>query len=243
MGLHLYCLLPDGKGDAASGAPSAGGSAPAPPGVGHAPVQAVSVAGFRVWVSDHSEAPRPTLENIRAHDAIVRAAMERSSATPLPMRFGQWFSGTGSLAERLDEAGPAYGDALARVQGKLELGVRIEVDPSSSPRDSREEETPATGREYMESLARRRRTQQEWDARGRRLAGELRRRLGDLVQDERIRTLAPPEGLVSVAHLVAPDDEDEWARIVDRFDRESEALTCHRTGPWPPYSFAQQEES
>jgi hypothetical protein len=226
MGLYLYCLLP------------AHGAAPAAlEGVEGAPVTALDEEPFRLWVSEVDEAPRPSLDGIRAHDAVIRAAME-AGATPLPMRFGQWFPDRRRMLERLDEKADAYRQRLAEVEGAVELGIRV-VDPSEPPRDSPEEEKADSGREFMEALARRQRERQELDERGRRIAGVLRARLEGLVRRERVETLEPGDGLVSVSHLVARSDVEAYRRAVDEAGQAEAGLVFHQTGPWPPYSFVE----
>ena len=52
-------------------------------GIGGAPVRCVEAAGLAIWLSDEVAGPA-TVDRMRAHDAVVRAAMR--SATPTAVR-------------------------------------------------------------------------------------------------------------------------------------------------------------
>jgi hypothetical protein len=220
MGIYAYCLGTD--------------SHPEPPamqGVEGTVVGSERVAGFAVWVSDIPRAPTPSLEAVRAHNAVVEAATE--TATPLPFRFGQWFDGRDALVQSLEERREGLGQSLQRVADALEYGVRV-IDPQhqSAPPDR------TSGTAYLEALATRARQDEADRARGRDVAAALRARLGPLVRDERVR-LVGAGTLASIAHLVARHDTGEYDRTIRTFPSERPELRFVFTGPWPPYGFVE----
>lgn len=220
MGIYAYCL-----GTAAHPEP------PVLDGVEGAPVRLDRAAGFGIWVSDLPRAPAPSLEAVRAHNAVVEAATE--TMTPLPFRFGQWFESHDAFVRSIDERREQLGRSLDHVADALEYGVRV-LDPQhqAEPPDR------TSGTAYLETLATRARQDESDRARGREVAAALRARLGPLVRDERVR-LVGAGTLASIAHLVARHDTGEYGRSIRRYPSERPELRFLFTGPWPPYGFAE----
>jgi len=93
---------------------------------------AVRHGALAAVVADH-EAPAPTPEALRRHEAVVEGLM--GDGPLLPMRFGSVSDDVATLlAERHDELVAA----LERVRGAVELGVRAENNG-----------TATTGTEYL----------------------------------------------------------------------------------------------
>jgi hypothetical protein len=220
MGLYAYAI----------GRPSY----PAPDsvtGIEGAAVEAEPLEGFSVWLSRLTAAPRPSLDRVRAHNAVVEAACARE--TPLPLRFGQWFDSTDALARSLAERRETLDRGLDHVAGALEHGVRI-IDPAF------EDDPPerSTGTAYLESLARRSRMAQNGLSRGRDAATALQNWLGPLVRDARV---SPAAGgtLAVVAFLVPRHDTRSYTRRIETFPPRQPELEFMFTGPWPPYGFVE----
>ena len=82
MATYLYCIRNEPRG-----------VPPTLPGIDGLPVRAIYATGLTAWVSDVGDVPvAPTVERMRAHDAVCSTAME-AGETPLPVRFGQTFAG------------------------------------------------------------------------------------------------------------------------------------------------------
>lgn len=220
MGLYVYCI----------GRPSH----PAPrdtAGLDGAPVREQEVAGFSVWVSELVAPPRPSLDAVRAHNAVVEAACE--TETPLPLRFGQWFESRAGLETNLAGRRDELTDRLERVAGALEHGVRI-LDPGHEPAPQER----GSGTAYMESLARRARKEQLGHSRGRDAAVALQEWLGPMVRDARVRPAGA--GTIAVAaFLVDRHDTRSYAERVRQFPPERPDLQFVFSGPWPPYGFVE----
>jgi hypothetical protein len=184
---------------------------------------------------------------VRAHDAVLAAARER--ATLVPFRFGTIFRNEdhvrAMLAERRDLA-----DALARVRGKVELGVKAFLD---APPDEGSEETPTggAGRSYLERKQQLRQRADERAARMQSLAQESHERLLAAAADGRANPLQPAEVATEAgqmflngAYLVPLEREREFsdavAELTERF--RADGATYVVTGPWPPYNFADSSE-
>jgi hypothetical protein len=220
MGIYVYCLGTEAHPDPA-----------ALQGVEGAAVRGERVAGLGAWVSDMTRAPTPSLDAVRAHNAVVEAATE--TATPLPFRFGQWFESRDAFVRSIEERRERLGESLHRIGDALEFGVRV-IDPEhqTAPPDR------TSGTAYLEALAMRGRQDEADRERGRAVAAALRARLGPLVRDERVR-LVGAGTLASIAHLVARHDTGEYERNIRGFPSERPELRFLFTGPWPPYGFVE----
>src|ERR1051326_2538720 len=82
MTTHLYCVLPDEQHDRIPDGLS---------GVAGARVRELPVDHLVAWVSDVERGMPVSIDGVKAHDAVVEAALETGS-TPVPARFGQRFA-------------------------------------------------------------------------------------------------------------------------------------------------------
>ena len=225
MGAYLYCVLPADAPD------------PSVAGIDGVPLRSLRAHGVTVWVADVARAPQPDLDRIRAHDAVIRAAMD-AGRTPVPIRFGQVAGSDDDVRAHL--AGRDYRPDLERVSGCVEFGIRI-VDPEVS--DAAEPEPPApggtgTGAAYMRKLAARVRALERTRARALEAAHGLNDELGPLVRESRIAPSERPPGAV-VAHLVQTSATDAYVARARELSHGRPPLRIVVTGPWPPYSFVE----
>src|SRR5204862_7171797 len=103
---------------------------PQPPGVAGldgASLRAIGAGGLAAVVSQHEELRRAEeADELWAHERVVEAAMEQGAV--LPMRIGSVVEDEAAVASLLRRRGQAFRDALARVRGAVELGVRLVID-------------------------------------------------------------------------------------------------------------------
>jgi len=222
MGLYVYCFTPAGHGPG-----------PDIAGVAGNPVSLLASGKLALWVDLRESVPDATLRSVKAHHAVVEAAWSTSPAC-LPARFGQWFHGHDALEESLAEKRPALEQALARVEGAAEHGVRI-ADPRASTSD--EAHVPS-GRAYLELLRQQASVREERDRRGEALGVELEAALGDAVREQRSEPLPTRHGLLSVSHLVPRERQQDYVERLGAFRGRHPELRFLTSGPWPPYSFA-----
>lgn len=127
MPTYLYCLRTD-RADPPEGLT----------GVDGAMVHAVHAAELIAWVSAAADGVTPTVDRVRAHDAVCAAALA-GGETPLPIRFGQTFPDDAAVVSELAARESVLRTRLARIAGCVELRLVM-------PRDSfpvREEEPSA----------------------------------------------------------------------------------------------------
>lgn len=223
MGTWLYCILPSDAPDAAV------------TGVDGRPVRSIHAAGVSAWVSDVPAVPRPELQRIRAHDGVIRAAMD-AGFTPVPIRWGQITAGDDEVRAHLESRD--YRPDLERIAGCVEFGIRV-LDPDApdagSPADDREQ-AGGSGAAYLRLVAERIHALERTRARALETARAIDTELGDVARESRVEPTERPAGAL-VAHLVQASAAGTYAARAHAQALAHPPLRIVVTGPWPPYSF------
>ena len=192
--------------------------------------------------------------NALAHEEVLRAFAEVMAVVPL--RFGTVYRELANVGELLDERSDQLHASLARVRGRVELGVKAWVDrerleSAQAGRAATGTSATSTGRSYLEQRL------HERDA-----AADAAELCAGIVHDahERLLRLAvdgvvnraqpreltgrPEQMALNAAYLVAATDQARVAAEVARLDHETRALgiTFELTGPWPAHNFVSAEE-
>jgi gas vesicle protein GvpL/GvpF len=124
MPTYLYCLG-TGRAEPPDGLT----------GVDGAIVHTIHTSGLMAWVSDVREKVTPTVDRVKAHDAVCAAAMA-AGETPLPIRFGQTFHDDTAVASGVAARESELRSRLARIAGCVELRLVMRRDddpPSEAP--------------------------------------------------------------------------------------------------------------
>lgn len=197
--------------------------------------------------------PEVDAESVWRHEAVVE---ELLAVRPLlPVRFGTLVADEEHVRQALHEREDDLARNLARVRGRVELGLRVlwtapeeEIAETaaapaedSSPAAPTEEPSPApmSGREYLM-----RRLADEHRAAARRAAAQTEAqsvcgRLSGLATDSTLQLLPTPGQLLSAAFLVDREAVDGFVREVHALEASHGSLRFLCTGPWPPYSFVE----
>jgi len=196
-------------------------------------LRVVMVGGLLALVGDVGETPEPTAVTLRAQDAVVRRLAAVVDAV-LPVRFGTLAADEAALAESLALRQPQLARALDRVSGCEQMTLRVwgEVTAAAAP------PMDTAGGPGTRYLAGRRRAH-EWAHRVPELE-PARRRLGDLVREERAQRHDRPPLLATVQHLIP---RGAGGRYIDAIDAARAGLRPWRvsvTGPWLAYAFAEE---
>lgn len=227
--LHGYCVRRAGDH----------GWHPGIPGVDGVRVEQVEAAGLTMWVSEAAEG-RPTPDRLREHERVVREALR--FATPLPLRYGSRFGDAAAAASLLHERRAEFEEALQRIAGRVEMGLRIERAGTAEPAAGSPEPPAARGAEGGPGrafLERRRAALQSGD----RALAEAERELAEVdaffapLDLPSVRQPLAPPLVGSVAHLVHRSELRPYRRCVDELRRERPDLRIALSGPWGPYSF------
>ena len=246
-----------------------GGASPAlMDGVGGQPVRTISRGGLAALISDLTSQGCDTIDDVLSnpdlvkdmaldHHRVLQSMVDRH--TVLPLRFGAVFAGDDSVTTALEEHRAALCEALERVDGACEWGVKLFGDrailqhcpgqESPTLRAVREQIAAATeGRAFFL----RRKLEQMAEQ-------EIEHSIGHCIADslQLLRSTARAaatlkhqpsaihgranEMVWNGAYLVSRGGEDRFfecvAALKQTYGRSGFDYEC--TGPWPPFSFAE----
>jgi hypothetical protein len=230
---HLYCVLPQAQ----RGAIPAGLS-----GVDGGRVRALPFDGLVAWVSDVERHLPVSIDGVRAHDAVVEAALDTGS-TPVPARFGQRFESDDACREALERRAVSVETLLTSMQGFVEMTLLLTPSTRRMLRDLEpvlpqmaEETGPGVGRRYLESL----RSREEATGFIRRSLDVLTKRLTDAA-GQFVRASAVEENLARMpfrrlSHLVSRDAILPYKEAIEVVKPTTESRFL-LIGPRAPYSF------
>ena len=240
MTTHLYCVMPQARRAAIP---------PGLSGLAGARVRALPVHGLVAWVSDvERNVPSSIVEGVRAHDAVVEAALETGS-TPVPARFGQRFQDDAACRAALaNRAGPVE-SLLADMQGLVEMTLIIapstrrmvrELEPVLP--DMVDPGSEGVGRRYLETLRRREATTAAIKRAMDELAEALTDAVADLARRSSVHDTITPLPLRTISHLISRDDVANYESAVETV-RTGGEFRFLVVGPRAPYSFSALSDS
>jgi len=188
----------------------------------------------------------------RAHEEVLDAALSRM--TVVPMRLCTIYRTEAQVREMLERERDLLLDALDRLAGKTEWGVKLIAEPGALERaiaGAAAGEAPADaaaseGAAYMNRKRREATAREEED----RLAGEwadaVHERLAIQASEALLNPLQRPEVsghagemVLNGVYLVDDRQADDFRGAVDLLAEEYRELgaAVELTGPWPPYNF------
>ncbi|MFL5920635.1 MAG: GvpL/GvpF family gas vesicle protein [Gaiellaceae bacterium] len=204
------------------------GLAELPPvaGLEDAPLERRRVETLEVVLSRAQTPPSAQVSRdaVLRHAQVVEALAARSAAI-LPAQLGHAFRDEDELETAVRSQAQQLARGLERVRGCVEFGLR------AIPAEGDDEVEAGSGAEYMRA-----RLEQV-----RRHDGLVARLHEPLARVARAATVRPQNAELNAAYLVAREDVGEFRATVARLERAPD-LTVVCTGPWPPYSFATEEE-
>jgi hypothetical protein len=183
--------------------------------------------------------------NALAHEDVLQAFLETGV---VPLRFGAIYRDVRDVERMLEARSAFFRDALARLRGHVELGVKAWLVGSPRPTDG--SGSAAGGRAYLErrrdELAAARESVQHATA----VVRDVHRRLLEVAVDGVVNRPQPreltgrsDEMILNAAYLVPVGDETlvhTVARLAP--DGADAGVELEITGPWPPYNFVPEDE-
>lgn len=173
--------------------------------------------------------------SILQHERVLDRLMERR--TVLPVRFGTTFSDHGSLTAELERRSATLREDLSRLDGKVELGIRILRPPPAAGAGGDAAPAPSTGRDYILGKVKEHQGRALQAESARRELEPLHERLRDLAVDARTRWSVDPATPLVASYLVAKSDIELFRDQSSRLEGEFPGVQVFLTGPWPPYNF------
>ncbi|BBC39039.1 hypothetical protein SGFS_103330 [Streptomyces graminofaciens] len=179
----------------------------------------------------------------RAHQQVVDALM--TVTTPLPLRLATVFRDDNGVRVMLEERASHFRGALERLEGRVEWGVKVYVEPEAEPTDSGDAVTrPASGRDYLRRRRQRATAHEDAWQRVEHFAGRLHTTLSAHAEAARLH---PPQNaalsgaagrnVLNAAYLVPRTRSEEFTAIADGAKHGEPGTRVQVTGPWAAYSF------
>jgi hypothetical protein len=233
MSTHLYCVLPH----------EMRGSIPAGlSGLAGARVRALPVEGIVAWVSDVERDVRVSVEGVRAHDAVVEAALQ-TGTTPVPARFGQRFRDDDACRAALSSRVASVELLLSTIQGFVEMTLIITPSTRRMLRDLQpvipemvEPSVRGAGRQYLETLQAREAATGAVRTAMDNLASVLFAAVEPLVRRSAVHEQLTRLPFRTISHLIAREAIAEYKRAVGEVPSDLE-FRFLLIGPRAPYSF------
>ena len=236
MSFYVYCLcdeLPDTL-DASAG-------------IGGAQVRALWCNEIAAVVSEFAgDAVKITREHVLAHERVVGRVL--TQVTPLPFRFGTVTS-EARLRGYIETNAAALRAQLARVRGCVEMSVKVLGPREAGANEAAQAELDApklarsatgTGTAFLEAKRRALVGDETAQAQAEEVARWLTSQVADVVRAGQL-SVRPARGLlIAAAHLVERVRLAEYRARVRRACAGRNELHFLTSGPWPPYSFSQE---
>jgi len=232
-------------------------------GVGGGAVRPLIAAGLTAIVGSVAEsefgeaALRQNLEDLdwlertaRAHHEVIETVAKERPV--VPMRLATVYSSGEAAAGMLRERAADLRQALTRLSGRSEWGVKAHVAVPDDGADGQQPETddPATGPGVAYLMRRRAQLAARQDAREEAVASAqaVHAELDRLSTSARLYPPQSPEiagrsgsMILNAAYLVADDRAEEFRAAVAELAAGHGTLQLTLTGPWPTYSFVGQD--
>jgi hypothetical protein len=215
-------------------------------GVKPAEVHTVNYKDVAAVVSDTPlEVYDPTRENVLAHERVNETVMRRH--TVIPMSFGTVFKTREDIVELLRGAYEAFRDVLAKMEDKLEFGLKVLWDRDIMVREIEKQDDDVRrlkneiagqkGSTYFARVQYGRLVDAALGGLSERYVSDIFSQLRDVSVASRANKSIGDKMIMNAAFLVSRDQEAAFDARVKELGARYDKLTFRYTGPWPPYNF------
>jgi hypothetical protein len=211
----------------------------------------VYTVGYQDLAAVVSETPiriyDPTRENVLAHEFVNETVMKEH--TVLPMSFGTIFRTGEDIVELLRSTSKALEDVLEKVQGKIELGLkvlwdrarvieRIEEQDEEIKRLKHGIEASGQGSTYFARMQLGRLVEVAVEEAANEFIRDIHESLKPVAIASRTNKPIGDRMILNAAYLIDRAQEGDFDRVVKEMSQKYEELLSFKyTGPWPPYNF------
>lgn len=189
----------------------------------------------------------PTRENLFAHEQVNETVMREF--TVLPMAFGALFRTEQDIIELMRGTYDALGDVFAKMEGKVEFGLKVNWDrdrviaeiegENEEIHNLREQITSrSTGSTYFARMQLGRLVESALSEQADAYVREVYSVLRDAAVASRANKPIGDKMIMNAAFLVERDREAEFdQKVKDIASKYEGKLSFKYSGPWPPYNF------
>jgi hypothetical protein len=191
-------------------------------------------------------------EKARSHEGVLDQILAR--APVVPMRLCTIYRGEAHVREMLEREHDVFVDALERLEGKTEWGVKLIAEPGALQRAADEtaeaeadsQDELSAGAAYMREKSRAARRRERIDHIAEAWAEDVHDRIAGRAVEALLNPLQNPEVsghsgdmLLNGVYLVEDRASEAFHGVVDALATEYLGRGAHveLTGPWPPYNF------
>lgn len=210
--LVLYAIVPSGWRAPASSAPLCD-------------LSTVTSGPVTVLYAERSEAPGTSQEEVLAFGRVVSAIAEKGPV--LPIRFGTMVESVEDLRPLLADRAQQWHEQIEHVRGHVEMLVHVS-DPAAPETVTA---GAGSGREYLLSRA-------AVHRHGAQIAACLASAVAPYCRE--VRRLEGSQTM-RLACLVPAGAVEDFREALDRWAASGSARSIRCTGPWPTFSFTEQE--
>jgi len=196
-----------------------------------------------------SDAPMEVLdatrENVLAHERVNEAVMKYQ--TVIPMSFGTVFKTRDDIVELLRGAHGAFQDVLAKMENKVEFGLKVLWDRDAMIRHLEHDDedirrlkseiATQKGSTYFARVQYGRLVDGALQSRSEQYVSEIFETLRDVCVASRANKPIGDKMIMNAAFLVEREREAAFDARVKTLGAIYDTLTFRYTGPWPPYNF------
>lgn len=189
----------------------------------------------------------PTRENVFTHEQVNEAVMREF--TVLPMAFGALFRTDDDIIELIRGTYDALRDVLAKMEGKVEFGLKVNWDRdkvtaeleemNDEIRHLKEQITSrTTGSTYFARMQLGRLIETALTDQADAFIREVYSQLRDTAVASRANKPIGDRMIMNAAFLIERNREAEFdQRVKEIASKYEDKLSFRYTGPWPPYNF------
>jgi hypothetical protein len=191
-------------------------------------------------------------EKARAHERVLDSVLSRMPV--VPMRLCTIYRGEAQVREVLEREHEVFADALRRLEGKTEWGVKVIAEPgaltkaadAASGAAGQSDAELSAGAAYMREKGRASRRRDAADRVAEAWAQEVHDRVSAHAVEALLNPLQNPEVsghtgemLLNGVYLVDDRKAGDFHSAIDELAGEYEprGVRVELTGPWPPYNF------
>jgi len=233
-GMHyVYCFVKGTKEDSLF-----------PRGLGGKKVRLVSFGGIGAVMSEGSpDDVVGNAENVLVHQKVVDKALEISRSV-IPCRFGVWVADEAGIIELLRKNYPRLATCLARLEGKVEVGIKAILSGRQSANGGRRSAVGGrltAGERYLLEKSEKYHGSEGLSEQARGLSQELHKATSPFWTAAKTEKKQVRQGVeLGLFYLIERDKLSSFKDVYERLCKRVETLHCKLlyTGPWPPYSFA-----
>ncbi|MFJ3231804.1 GvpL/GvpF family gas vesicle protein [Streptomyces sp. NPDC086787] len=181
----------------------------------------------------------------RAHQGVIDALS--TVTTPLPLRLATVFRDDSAVRVMMEEREDDFRRTLDRLEGRVEWGVKVYVEPEDEPPVEPEPRTdrPVSGRDYLRRRRQSVHSREDRTHEAEEFADRLHTSLSEHAEDSRVHAPqntslsgARGQNLLNGAYLVPRTRSEEFVELIDRTKKdETPGIRVELTGPWAAYSF------